>query len=97
MDDSLIRSELAKAEKRLKELAERYERESGRLEAEVRVYRNLLRIADGTKPKFAEWLEGFLADSKLRKSDLQDSWESATQRLTTGSRAWLLPRGLPVR
>ena len=75
MDDSLIRSELAKAEKRLRELAERYERESGRLEAEVRVYRNLLRIADGTK----------------------DSWESATQRLTTGSRAWLLPRGLPVR
>lgn len=70
MDDSLIRNELVKAEKKLRELTERYERESSKLEAEVKVYRNLLRIADGTKPKFREWLEGFLKDSKLRKSDL---------------------------
>lgn len=70
MDDSLIRSELGKCERKLRDITEKYERESGMLKAEIRVHRNLLRIADGTKPKFAEWLEGFLSDSKLRKSDL---------------------------
>lgn len=70
MDDSLIRSELSKCERKLRDITEKYERESSKLEAEIRVYRNLLRIADGTKPKFSEWLERFLKDSKLRKSDL---------------------------
>ena len=70
MDDGVIRQELAKCENRRKDIVSRYEREISQLDAEIKVYRNLLRISEGKVMTFAEWLEKFIKDNRFTKTDL---------------------------
>lgn len=72
MDDAVIRTELQKCEKRKAEMAERYNRDMEKVDAEIRVYRNLLRIVEGKERVFSKWLEGFMRESRFSNKDLAD-------------------------
>lgn len=72
MDDAVIRTELQKCEKRKAEMTERYSRDMEKVEAEIRVYRNLLRIVEGKERVFSKWLEDFMRESRFTNKDLAD-------------------------
>ena len=72
MDDAVIRTELQKCEKRKAEMTERYNRDMEKVEAEIKVYRNLLRIVEGKERVFSKWLEDFMRESRFTNKDLAD-------------------------
>lgn len=70
MDDSFIREELRKCEKRRNAITEKYSRDITAVDAEIRVYRRLLDRAEGKTTTFSQWLTSFIEKNRFSNNDL---------------------------